>query len=92
MTNHPNRSGKRAYVQGTMIRETLKGVLLRCKMERGDEPVSAEVWFPKSEIQDVADANADLPEAVRAVVEPARVYEMPEWLARDKGVCYGTRL
>lgn len=80
-----------AYINGTVVRETDKAILLRCRMERGDEPVSAEVWFPKSQIEDCGDANAELPEAVRAVVEPARLFAMPAWLARKSGVCFGTR-
>lgn len=78
-----------ALINGVVIRETEKALMIRCQLEAGDEPVSGGVWFPRSQIEDRGDAYLEMPAAVRAVLEPSRVFSMPLWLARKAGVCFG---
>ena len=88
-----------AYITGTVIRETDKAVMLNCQMERGDEPVSGGVWFPRSQIERIgsqieveAARNPGFAEVLRRTGSAAAVYSVPVWLARKAGVCHATRL
>ena len=88
-----------AYIQGQIIRETDKALLISCKLEQGDEPVSGGVWFPRSQVElvgavyDIEAARNPICADVIRRTEPALcVFKMPVWLARKNGVCFGTAI
>jgi hypothetical protein len=87
-----------AFIHGRIVRETEKALLISCKLEQGDEPVSGGVWLPRSQVELLGAVHAIEAErnptyaAVMLRTEPdACVFKIPAWLARKSGVCFGMR-
>lgn len=88
-----------AYIQGQIVRETEKALLISCKLEQGDEPVSGGVWFPRSQVELVgpvydieAERNPTYADVIRRTDPALCVFKLPVWLAKKAGACYGTQL